>query len=316
MNAIRRVSAFIDRVSEAIARTVDTSDRVRLWVAVVGGWRAVVAIVGAELVLLLVAIARLAAADVPDTLGPLIAAVVIPVIAIGYARYRWRRFLDETAEPPEPPEVAAYSSGVREYIPNNVPGARGGHPRHVVFLTCDAFGVLPPLSRLTPEAAMYHFLYGYTAKVAGTERGLSAEPEAVFSACFGAPFMTLPPRLYADLLGEKLRRHGADAWLLNTGWIGGPPGRGRRMSLPHTRALVDAVMNGSIAESSFRNDPTFGLSIPESCPGVPPEILDPAAAWNDRVAYESQAQALAARFRDNFAKFAGVDPAIRAAGPK
>lgn len=120
MDAIRRVSAFIDRVSDAIARTVDTSDRVRLWVAVVGGWRAVVAIVGAELVLLLVAIARLAAADVPDTLGPLIAAVVIPVIATGYARYRWRRFLDETAEPPEPPEVAAYSSGVREYIPNNV----------------------------------------------------------------------------------------------------------------------------------------------------------------------------------------------------
>jgi len=163
---------------------------------------------------------------------------------------------------------------------------------------------------------MYHFLSGYTAKVAGTERGLGSEPEAVFSACFGAPFMTLPPRLYAELLGEKLRRHGADAWLLNTGWIGGPPGRGHRMSLPHTRALVDAVMNGSIEGVSFRDDPTFGLSIPESCPGVPSEILDPAASGNDRVEDEAQANSLAARFRANFEKFKGVDPAILAAGPR
>ncbi len=203
-----------------------------------------------------------------------------------------------------------------EYIPNFVPGGRGGHPRHVVFLTCDAFGVLPPLSRLTPEAAMYHFLSGYTAKVAGTERGLGAEPEAVFSSCFGAPFMTLRPRVYADLLGEKLRRHKAEAWLLNTGWIGGPPGQGQRISLPHTRALVDAIMNGEIANSKFRDNAIFGLSFPESCPGVPSEILDPQSSWPDKTLYDERARQLAERFRKNFAKFEGIDPAIAMAGPR
>ena len=203
-----------------------------------------------------------------------------------------------------------------EFIPNHVPGGRGGHPNHLVFLTCDAFGILPPLSRLTPEQAMYHFLSGYTAKVAGTERGLGSEPEAVFSACFGAPFMTLPPRRYADLLGEKLRRHHSEAWLLNTGWIGGPPGTGTRISLPHTRALVDAVMNGSLANVNYRADPIFGLQIPETCPGVPAEVLDPRASWPDPAAYETRAQQLAQRFRDNFAKFEGVEEAIRQAGPK
>src|ERR1700722_13935129 len=142
-----------------------------------------------------------------------------------------------------------------DFIPNHVPSGRSGHPRQIVFLTCDAFGVLPPLSRLSPEQAMYHFLSGYTAKVAGTERGLGAEPSAVFSTCFGAPFMTLPPRRYADLLGLKLRRHQASAWLLNTGWTGGGFGQGSRISLPHTRALVHAIMNHELADVNYQIDP-------------------------------------------------------------
>lgn len=203
-----------------------------------------------------------------------------------------------------------------EAIPNHVPSGRGGHPKHLVFLTCDAFGVLPPLSRLSTEQAMYHFLSGYTAKVAGTERGLGNEPSAVFSTCFGAPFMTLPPRRYADLLGAKLRRHRADAWLLNTGWTGGGFGQGKRISLPHTRALVNAIMNGSLAEVPFAVDPIFGLEYPRECPGVPPEILDPRSTWPDPTAYDTQAHRLAARFQENFARFEGVDPAIQNAGPR
>ncbi len=201
-------------------------------------------------------------------------------------------------------------------IPNHVPSGRGGHPRHLIFLTCDAFGVLPPLSRLTPEQAMYHFLSGYTAKVGGTERDLGNEPVAAFSTCFGAPFMTLPPRRYADLLGTKLRRHDADVWLLNTGWTGGGFGQGSRIKLAHTRALVDAIMARSLEAAPYATDPIFGLEYPTACPGVPAEILDPRAAWADPQAYDAQAARLARRFRDNFARFAGVDPAIAAAGPK
>ncbi len=203
-----------------------------------------------------------------------------------------------------------------EYIPNYVPSGRGGHPQHIVFLTCDAFGVLPPLSRLTPEQAMYHFLSGYTAKVAGTERGLGNEPQAVFSACFGAPFMTLPPRRYADLLGAKLRVHRASAWLLNTGWTAGPFGKGHRISLPHTRALVDAIMSGALRDVPFETDPIFGLEYPEFCPGVPRELLNPRASWPDPDAYDTEARALAKRFHENFAQFTRADPAIRAAGPQ
>jgi len=203
-----------------------------------------------------------------------------------------------------------------EAIPNHVPSGQGGHPKHLVFLTCDAFGVLPPLSRLTPEQAMYHFLSGYTAKVAGTERGLGAEPTAAFSTCFGAPFMTLPPGRYADLLGAKLRRHRAGAWLLNTGWTGGGPGRGRRISLPHTRAMVDAVMNGTLGEVAYAFDPIFGLEYPTTCPGVPPGVLEPRSAWPDPDAYDAQARKVAGLFRDNFARFANVEPAIKAAGPR
>ena len=200
-------------------------------------------------------------------------------------------------------------------IPNHVPSGRGGHPSHVVFLTCDAFGVLPPLSRLSPDQAMYHFLSGYTAKVGGTERDLGAEPSAVFSTCFGAPFMTLPPRRYADLLGTKLRRHKADAWLLNTGWTGGGFRQGKRISLPHTRALVTAIMNGSLADAKYAVDPTFGLEYVIECPGVPPEILQPRAAWPDPAAYDLQAAKLAHLFRENFERFTDVDRALQQAGP-
>jgi phosphoenolpyruvate carboxykinase (ATP) len=201
------------------------------------------------------------------------------------------------------------------YIPNHVFSGRAGHPKHIVFLTCDAFGVLPPLSRLTPEQAMYHFLSGYTAKVAGTERDLGSEPEAVFSTCFAAPFLTLPPRRYADLLGAKLRVHRVSSWLLNTGWTGGSFGRGRRISLAHTRALVDAIMHGILAHVPFETDPVFGLEFPESCPGVPRELLNPRLAWPDTASYDAQALALAQRFRENFRRFDRADPAIRAAGP-
>ena len=202
-----------------------------------------------------------------------------------------------------------------ESIPNHVPSGRGGHPNRIIFLTCDAFGVLPPLARLSPEQAMYHFLSGYTAKVAGTERGLGNEPKATFSACFGEPFMVLPPERYADLLGRKLRQHDAEAWLLNTGWTGGGFGRGKRIPLPHTRAMVDAILAGTLAEAPFATDPVFGLRRPRSCPGVPETILDPRSAWPDPDDYDSAALRLADLFRDNFRRFPGVDPAIADAGP-
>jgi phosphoenolpyruvate carboxykinase (ATP) len=203
-----------------------------------------------------------------------------------------------------------------EYIPNHVPSGRGGHPRHILFLTCDAFGVLPPLSKLSAEQAMYHFLSGYTAKVAGTERGLGHEPTTTFSACFGAPFMTLPPRRYADLLGAKMRRHQVEAWLLNTGWTGGGFGTGRRIDLPHTRALIDAIMGGALHDAPMAVDPIFGLAHPRSCPGVPSSILDPRTAWANPGAYDDQARKLARRFHENFRRFPRADAAIRAAGPR
>jgi phosphoenolpyruvate carboxykinase (ATP) len=203
-----------------------------------------------------------------------------------------------------------------QFIPNHVPGGRGGHPRQIIFLTCDAFGVLPPLSKLTPEQAMYHFLSGYTAKVAGTERDLGNEPSAVFSTCFGAPFMTLPPSRYSELLGEKLRRHQAEAWLLNTGWIGGGFGHGSRIELSHTRALVSAVLTGAVKGVSFTTDPIFGLAYPNSCQGVPREILSPREYWPSPAAYDAQSLRLARLFRENFERFRGVDPKIIAAGPR
>jgi phosphoenolpyruvate carboxykinase (ATP) len=202
------------------------------------------------------------------------------------------------------------------FIPGHVPSGRGDHPKRVLFLTADAFGVLPPLSRLTPEQAMYHFLSGYTAKVAGTERGLGHEPQATFSACFGAPFLPLFPRRYADLLGEKLRRHGTEAWLVNTGWTGGRYGQGRRISLSHTRALVEAVLTGALHGAPMEVDPVFGLAYPRACPHVPAEILNPRDTWPDPSVYDAQARRLAGLFRDNFRRFPKAGDAIRAAGPR
>jgi len=194
-----------------------------------------------------------------------------------------------------------------------IPGF-GGHPKNVVFLTADAFGVLPPVSKLTPEQAMYHFMSGYTAKVAGTEAGVT-EPQATFSTCFGAPFMPLPPKTYAEMLGRRLREHNAQCWLVNTGWQGGPYGIGKRMSLPYTRAMVNALVEGRLADVEFQIEPAFGLSIPKSCPGVPSDLLAPRNSWTDKAAYDKMAADLSARFAKNFEKF-DAPPEIKAAGPK
>ena len=190
-----------------------------------------------------------------------------------------------------------------------------GHPRHVVFLTCDAFGLLPPVSRLSEPQALYQFLSGYTAKVAGTERGVT-EPSATFSTCFGAPFMPRHPGVYAKALGERLRRHGSQAWLINTGWTGGPHGVGRRIALRHTRRMVRAAIGGELAGADTRLDPIFGLAVPRRVEGVPAELLTPRATWADPVAYDQRAARLADMFRDNFAQFAdGVPDEVAAAGP-
>ncbi len=201
------------------------------------------------------------------------------------------------------------------FIDGAVRMGTGGHPRHVVFLTADASGVLPPISRLTREQAMYQFLSGYTAKVAGTERGVT-EPRATFSACFGAPFLPLPPSVYAKLLGEKIERHDARTWLINTGWTGGPYGVGHRMKLRHTRAMVTAILEDRLNDVATQPDPIFGLHIPVRVPNVPDEVLNPRSTWADANAYDEQARRLASMFRDNFEKYAGdVSAAVRDAGP-
>jgi len=201
-----------------------------------------------------------------------------------------------------------------DYIDNaQIPGI-GGHPNHVVFLTADAFGVLPPVSRLTPEQAMYHFFSGYTAKVAGTEAGLGKEPQATFSTCFGAPFLPLAPKVYAGMLGEKLRQHEAKCWLVNTGWQGGKFGIGKRMELAYTRAMVRAIVDGKLDEVDFQVEPAFGLSIPKSVPEVPAQLLNPRNAWADKMAYDQTAAELSARFARNFEQF-DAPPEVRAAGP-
>ena len=203
-----------------------------------------------------------------------------------------------------------------QYIANHVPGGQSGHPSHMVFLTADAFGVLPPIAHLTPEQAMYHFLAGYTAKVAGTERGVT-EPQATFSACFGAPFLPLHPGVYAKMLGERVARHRVKCWLVNTGWTGGPYGVGHRMRLGHTRALVRAALEGKLADAPTREDPVFGIRVPRAVPGVPGEVLDPRGTWKDPAAYDAQARKLAGMFRENFARYADqVDERVRQAGPK
>jgi phosphoenolpyruvate carboxykinase (ATP) len=201
------------------------------------------------------------------------------------------------------------------YIRNHVPSGRGGHPKNVIFLCADAFGVMPPVAKLTREQAMYYFLSGYTAKVAGTERGVT-EPQATFSACFGAVFLVWPAARYAEMLGEQLDRHEAAVWLINTGWTGGPYGVGTRMKLGHTRAMVQAVLRGDLADAPTRTDPVFGLHVPGVVPGVPDGLLTPRGTWRDAAAYDVQAAKLAGMFRENFRQFERqVDERVRKAGP-
>ena len=200
-----------------------------------------------------------------------------------------------------------------DFIENCVIPGVGGHPKNIVFLTADAFGVLPPISRLTPEQAMYHFLSGYTAKVAGTETGVK-EPQATFSTCFGAPFMPLPPKTYAEMLGRRLREHSAQCWLVNTGWQGGQFGVGQRINIPYTRAMVDDAVEGDLRNVEFEIEPAFGLSIPKACPGVPAEMLNPRNAWSDKAAYDKMAAELRGRFARNFERF-DAPPEVRVAGP-
>jgi len=201
------------------------------------------------------------------------------------------------------------------YIRNHVPNGRGGHPKNIVFLTADAFGVLPPIAKLSREQAMYYFMSGYTAKVAGTERGVT-EPQATFSSCFGAVFLVWHPTKYADMLGKLIDKHGSDVWLVNTGWSGGAYGVGSRMKLPYTRAMIRAVLSGELRNVKTEVDPIFGLTIPTECAGVPNEVLNPRRTWPDGARYDEQAHKLAEMFRKNFEKFGNVDPAIRAAGPR
>lgn len=201
------------------------------------------------------------------------------------------------------------------HIPRALRSGMAGHPRTILMLTADAFGVLPPIARLDEAQAMFQFLSGYTAKLAGTETGVTT-PKATFSPCFGAPFMALPPVVYARLLGERIARHASSVWLVNTGWTGGPYGTGARIALPHTRALVRAAIDGTLALVPMRHDPIFGFEVPTSCPGVPSAILDPRSAWADAAAYDVQARRLADMFVENFRAFAGETPAeVQAAAP-
>src|SRR5215467_12141681 len=201
-----------------------------------------------------------------------------------------------------------------DFIENAVIPGIGGHPKNVVFLTADAFGVLPPISKLSPEQAMYHFLSGYTAKVAGTEAGVK-EPTATFSTCFGSPFLPLAPKVYAEMLGRRMKEHNAQCWLVNTGWFGGPCGVASRMKLPYTRAMVRAAVDGKLNNVEFEVDPAFGLTVPKSAPGVPPEFLRARDAWKDKAAYDKTAADLSARFAKNFEKFDAPE-SVRAAGPR
>jgi phosphoenolpyruvate carboxykinase (ATP) len=202
------------------------------------------------------------------------------------------------------------------FIGNADPTGMAGQPTNVVLLTADAFGVLPPISRLTADQAQYHFISGYTAKLAGTEIGVK-EPMATFSACFGAPFMPRHPGEYAAMLAERLDGHRVGAWLVNTGWTGGPYGIGERMDIDHTRSMVRAALSGALDDVATVTDPIFGVEVPTSCPDVPAEFLQPRATWTDPDAYDRQAKALAHMFAENFAAYAdGVSEAVRAAGPR
>jgi len=201
------------------------------------------------------------------------------------------------------------------YIKHHVEGGRGGHPKNVVFLTADAFGVLPPIARLTPQQAMYYFLSGYTAKVAGTERGVK-EPQPTFSACFGAAFLVWHATKYAKMLGDLLRKHEAKVWLINTGWSGGPYGTGERINLEYTRAIVHAALAGDLDKVKTQTDPIFGLAVPTTIKGVPAKVLNPRETWPDPAVYDAQAKKLAGMFRKNFDSFGNVDADTKNAGPK
>ena len=217
-------------------------------------------------------------------------------------------------------DSAKYTENTRAAYPltsvtNTVPSGLAGHPKNLVMLTCDAFGVLPPVAKMTPAQAMYHFLSGYTAKVAGTEKGVT-EPQTTFSHCFGAPFMVHEPVVYAKMLGEKIAKHDVKCWLVNTGWSGGPYGVGKRMKLSYTRAMVNAGIAGQLDGIECIADPIFKVAVPKSVPGVPSEVLDPRSTWSDKAAYEEKARELARKFRDNFEKFANTaTPEILAAAP-
>jgi len=203
-----------------------------------------------------------------------------------------------------------------EFIPNHIPEGRASHANTVIFLTADAFGVLPPLSRLNSDGAMYHFLSGFTSKLAGTEAGLGDEPEPSFSTCFGAPFLPLAPGVYAKMLGERIDEHGSRVYLLNTGWTGGAYGVGKRMDLAHTRAMVDAVTAGLLDDVETRHHDIFNVEVPVSCPGVPNEVLDPRSTWSNPQEYDDQARELARMFAKNFEQYRStVPPEVVAAGP-
>ncbi len=204
-----------------------------------------------------------------------------------------------------------------EFIDNSVPEKRAGHPKAVVMLTCDATGTMPPIARLTPEQALYHFISGYTAKIAETELGQGKEPEITFSACFGGPFMVHHPGQYAELLRRKVLRYGATCWLVNTGWVGGAYGIGKRISIKYTRRMLNAALSGELDNVEFRKDPVFGFEVPLHCPDVPDRVFDPAVAWDDKADYNERYRALASRFIENFKKFKeGCPPEVIAAGPK
>jgi phosphoenolpyruvate carboxykinase (ATP) len=204
-----------------------------------------------------------------------------------------------------------------EFIANAVAEKKAGHPKNIILLTCDASGVMPPIARLSPNQALYQFISGYTSKIAGTEVGLGKEPEITFSACFGGPFMVHHPYKYAELLKRKIERYGAKCWLVNTGWVGGPYGVGKRISIRHTRALLNAALTGKLDTVSYKQDPIFGFEVPEHCPAVPDEVLNPSSSWSDKKEYDRRYKDLAMRFKQNFGKFEDGTPLeIVDAGPR
>ena len=204
-----------------------------------------------------------------------------------------------------------------EFIANAVPEKKAGHPKNIILLTCDANGVMPPIARLTPNQALYQFISGYTSKVGGTEVGLRDEPEMTFSACFGGPFMVHHPAKYAELLRNKIERYDAKCWLVNTGWVGGPYGVGKRISIRHTRNLLNAALNGKLDNVKYQKDPVFGFEVPMECPDVPSDVLDPASSWSDKKEYDRRYKDLAMRFKQNFGKFEDQTPKeVLEAGPK